>query len=252
MIIAQPYLARKYPVRILYASTLDEIPLLYSALSIKYTGRLRFGFLHYNDSAPATDPLLGWPDRFVVSTRTWNSTYRQLGSDASYSYPAMNLVIMTLMPDANDLFMLTLILINFFSLTDLFLFVNRTFFQAFAHYLCITVSLNSAVILLWIPVSALLSCWPLYDLLISGGGVMLRSTVNSIGMVSLRQLMLLSETSNAQAYVICQHAVFCVIIGCLLYRYTNCLGDGTISEIQTLYSILNHQRVSRKEGTRRG
>jgi E3 ubiquitin-protein ligase RNF103 len=146
-------------VRVVLFSSLKIPPLFFSVLSVKFTGRVKFGaFRVGNGGAEGSRELM---DRLNLSKIP---TYQVLtpeeiktfgsGAGEYLSYQSMGLLLRTLHPEVNDIFLLSLIIVNM--ACSLEFFVTRgSLLKRLGRALWSIVKWNFLLILLWLPVLGL-------------------------------------------------------------------------------------------------
>ena len=137
-------------VRIVMVSETDMMPLFYSALSVKFPGRVKFGFMSAGVLIQNYTEKIG----FDIS----NSTYIVITNEKIFNYgcrPAesitfksMDIFLRSLYPSLNDIFVTSLIICNCLTFFELSL-VHGSIFKRLIKYLWCAVKFNMVLLLLW-------------------------------------------------------------------------------------------------------
>lgn len=143
----------QYRVKIYLFAKLDQPPAFFSALSVKFTGRVEFIFVNVenwdNQSQMAEMGVYKMPSYIL---RTPEGIY-QYGSNAGefISLHAMDSFLRSLQPEVNDLFVLSLVLVNLMAWMDLFITQGATI-KRFVVLISTLGTYNSLLIISWLPV----------------------------------------------------------------------------------------------------
>uniref|UniRef100_A0A8C9ERN0 Ring finger protein 103 n=1 Tax=Pavo cristatus TaxID=9049 RepID=A0A8C9ERN0_PAVCR len=143
----------QYRVKIYLFASLDQPPAFFSALSVKFTGRVEFIFVNVenwdNKSYMAEIGIYKTPSYIL---RTPEGIYRY-GSNAGefISLRAMDSFLRSLQPEVNDLFVLSLVLVNLMAWMDLFITQGATI-KRFVVLISTLGTYNSLLIISWLPV----------------------------------------------------------------------------------------------------
>lgn len=153
----RPTRRKRENVRVVLFSSLKIPPMFFSVLSVKFTGRVKFGKVRIDGSASSHEILdrtnISKVPTYQVLTPEETKTFG--GSAGEYlSYQSMGLLLRTLHPEVNDIFLLSLIIINL--ACSLEFFVSRGgVLKRLGRALWSTVKWNFLLILLWLPVLGL-------------------------------------------------------------------------------------------------
>ena len=132
-------------------------PMFFSVLSVKFTGRVKFGAVQLSDARQknAAKDRLGVA-RIPVYKVVTPEEVRTFGTHAGeyLSYQSMALLLRTLHPEVNDIFLLSLIIVNLACSLELFITRGGPLKRVGRALWC-TVKWNFLLILLWLPVLGL-------------------------------------------------------------------------------------------------
>nr|XP_040030585.1 E3 ubiquitin-protein ligase RNF103 [Gasterosteus aculeatus aculeatus] len=146
-----------HPVKMFLFARLSQPPAFFSALSVKFTGRIDFIFVD----------VRGWDNRSILSEIdvTQNTAYILKMPEGIYRYgnstgeflslAAMDTFLRSIQPEVNDLFVLSLVLINLLAWMDLFITQGATV-KRFVVLIRTLGTYNSILLVSWLPVLALL------------------------------------------------------------------------------------------------
>ncbi|XP_069139885.1 E3 ubiquitin-protein ligase RNF103-like [Argopecten irradians] len=138
-------------IRMVLFSDIKNPPLFYSAVSIKFPGRVKFGIMN-NNSLIQKDILKefdwGIPPRYVIITAEKVTVYGKKPTENS-TYKSMEVFLKTLYPSLNDIFVLSLGICNFTSLFEPFL-VQGSVFKRLFKFICCVLKNNTVLLLSWI------------------------------------------------------------------------------------------------------
>lgn len=133
-------------------------PMFYSALSVKFTGRVKFGLI--NTQTPSGQKILdnlnlgAEPPLYLIITPENNHTYG-MGYGEYFNFKSMETLLRTLQPEGNDLFIAFLFIVNVTSLMHVFLEQGNVFVRL-GNQIWITTKYNCILLLLWLPIIGLL------------------------------------------------------------------------------------------------
>uniref|UniRef100_A0A4W2CCL8 Ring finger protein 103 n=1 Tax=Bos indicus x Bos taurus TaxID=30522 RepID=A0A4W2CCL8_BOBOX len=143
----------QYWVKIYLFANLDQPPAFFSALSIKFTGRVEFIFVNvekWDNKSYMTD--IGVYNMPSYILRTPEGIYRYGNHTGEYiSLQAMDSFLRSLQPEVNDLFVLSLVLVNLMAWMDLFITQGATI-KRFVVLISTLGTYNSLLIISWLPV----------------------------------------------------------------------------------------------------
>lgn len=144
-------------VRVILLSAMKIPPMFFSVLSVKFTGRVKFGAMRLSDPQHQKDVH----DRLKVSKVpvykvVTPEEVRTFGTHSGeyLSYQSMALLLRTLHPEVNDIFLLSLIIVNLACSLELFITRGGPL-KRIGRALWCTVKWNFLLILLWLPVLGL-------------------------------------------------------------------------------------------------
>ncbi|MBZ3883615.1 E3 ubiquitin-protein ligase RNF103 [Sciurus carolinensis] len=143
----------QYWVKIYLFANLDQPPAFFSALSIKFTGRVEFIFVNVENwvnKSYMTD--IGVHNMPSYILRTPEGIYRYGNHTGEFiSLQAMDSFLRSLQPEVNDLFVLSLVLVNLMAWMDLFITQGATI-KRFVVLISTLGTYNSLLIISWLPV----------------------------------------------------------------------------------------------------
>lgn len=129
---------------------LDDPPALLSSLSIKFTGRVKFGYFKITEhNIHEVQEKAGIQTKILVVTPE-KEFYYGLRKGEVLHYKAMELFLTNIHPEVNDLFLLAIILVNQACFLELFLTPGGVLRKSVKFFLLIGVA-NTAVIIGWLP-----------------------------------------------------------------------------------------------------
>nr|XP_056719180.1 E3 ubiquitin-protein ligase RNF103 [Euleptes europaea] len=143
----------QYRVKIYLFAKLDQPPAFFSALSVKFTGRVEFIFVNVenwdNKSQMAEMGIYKMPSYIL---RTPEGIYQYGNNTGEFiSLHAMDSFLRSLQPEVNDLFVLSLVLVNLMAWMDLFITQGATI-KRFVVLISTLGTYNSLLIISWLPV----------------------------------------------------------------------------------------------------
>ncbi|KAM4809005.1 E3 ubiquitin-protein ligase RNF103 isoform 1-T1 [Rhinophrynus dorsalis] len=143
----------QYKVKLFLFANLDQPPAFFSALSVKFTGRVEFIFVNVgnwdNTSHMAEIGIFRTPS-YVLKTP--EGIYKYGNNTGEYiSLRAMDSFLRSLQPEVNDLFVLSLVLVNLMAWMDLFITQGATI-KRFVVLISTLGTYNSLLIISWLPV----------------------------------------------------------------------------------------------------
>ncbi|XP_053284461.1 E3 ubiquitin-protein ligase RNF103 isoform X2 [Pleuronectes platessa] len=132
-------------------------PVFFSSLSIKFTGRIEFIFVdvrHWSNDSSL--PEIGVTHSPAYILKMPEGIYRYGNSTGEFlSLAAMDTFLRSVQPEVNDLFVLSLVLINLLAWMDLFITQGATV-KRFVVLIRTLGTYNSILLVSWLPVLALL------------------------------------------------------------------------------------------------
>nr|XP_033807943.1 E3 ubiquitin-protein ligase RNF103 isoform X2 [Geotrypetes seraphini] len=143
----------QYRVKIYLFAKLDQPPAFFSALSVKFTGRVEFIFVNVenwdNKSYMSEIEVYRIPS-YVL--RTPEGIYSYGNNTGEFiSLRGMDAFLRSLQPEVNDLFVLSLVLVNLMAWMDLFITQGATI-KRFVVLISTLGTYNSLLIISWLPV----------------------------------------------------------------------------------------------------
>ncbi|XP_028938841.1 E3 ubiquitin-protein ligase RNF103 [Ornithorhynchus anatinus] len=143
----------RYRVKIYLFANLDRPPAFFSALSVKFTGRVEFIFVNVeNQDNKSYMTELGVHHTPSYVLRTPEGIYRYGNNTGEFiSLRAMDSFLRSLQPEVNDLFVLSLVLVNLMAWMDLFITQGATI-KRFVVLISTLGTYNSLLIISWLPV----------------------------------------------------------------------------------------------------
>ncbi|XP_068957157.1 E3 ubiquitin-protein ligase RNF103 isoform X2 [Petaurus breviceps papuanus] len=143
----------QYWVKIYLFANLDQPPAFFSALSIKFTGRVEFIFVNvenWQNRSSMTDIGIHSMPSYIL--RTPEGIYRYGNNTGEFlSLRALDSFLRSLQPEVNDLFVLSLVLVNLMAWMDLFITQGATI-KRFVVLISTLGTYNSLLIISWLPV----------------------------------------------------------------------------------------------------
>ncbi|XP_075050087.1 E3 ubiquitin-protein ligase RNF103 isoform X1 [Mixophyes fleayi] len=143
----------QYKVKLYLFANLDQPPAFFSALSVKFTGRVEFIFVnvgHWDNTSYMAEIGISRMPSYVLKTP--EGIYKYGNNTGEYvSLHAMDSFLRTLQPEVNDLFVLSLVLVNLMAWMDLFITQGATI-KRFVVLISTLGTYNSLLIISWLPV----------------------------------------------------------------------------------------------------
>uniref|UniRef100_A0A4W4F5X3 RING-type domain-containing protein n=1 Tax=Electrophorus electricus TaxID=8005 RepID=A0A4W4F5X3_ELEEL len=147
------YKGEKQPVKMFLFAKLLQPPAFFSALSIKFTGRIEFIFVDVRnwDNATCLEEI-GVQQMPSYILKTPEGIYRYGNSTGEYiSLHAMDMFLRSIQPEVNDLFVLSLVMVNLMAWMDLFITQGATI-KRFVVLISTLGTYNSLLIISWLPI----------------------------------------------------------------------------------------------------
>lgn len=146
--------SKQVPVRLVLFSKNREPPLFFSALNLKYSGRVKFVFVSIRDDSidrlGQDDQLQEFPlPSLVVATPEGKKVYG-LKPGEYQTYKALDIYLKTLTPEANDIFVLTFMNVNIICVIGLFV-IQGGIAKRICQFIWTIGKYNITVLLLWLP-----------------------------------------------------------------------------------------------------
>ncbi|KAM6923847.1 E3 ubiquitin-protein ligase RNF103 [Xenentodon cancila] len=146
-----------HPVKMFLFAHLAQPPAFFSSLSVKFTGRIEFIFVdirHWNNQSSLSDIGVTQSPAYILKMP--EGIYRYGNSTGEFlSLAAMDTFLRSVQPEVNDLFVLSLVLINLLAWMDLFITQGATV-KRFVVLIRTLGTYNSILLVSWLPVLALL------------------------------------------------------------------------------------------------
>nr|XP_023655801.1 E3 ubiquitin-protein ligase RNF103 [Paramormyrops kingsleyae] len=143
----------QHPVKMFLFAKLVQPPAFFSALSVKFTGRIEFIFVDVQDwdsNQCMEDIGVRQVPSYILKTP--EGTYRYGNSTGEYiSLHAMDTFLRSVQPEVNDLFVLSLVMINLMAWMDLFITQGATI-KRFVVLISTLGTYNSLLIISWLPI----------------------------------------------------------------------------------------------------
>ncbi|XP_063046661.1 E3 ubiquitin-protein ligase RNF103 [Engraulis encrasicolus] len=140
-------------VKMFLFAKLDQPPAFFSALSVKFTGRIDFIFVDVRswDNASLLEEI-GVKQTPSYVLKTPEGIYRYGNSTGEFmSLHAMDTFLRSVQPEVNDLFVLSLVMVNLMAWMDLFITQGATI-KRFVVLISTLGTYNSLLIISWLPI----------------------------------------------------------------------------------------------------
>ncbi|XP_020503466.1 E3 ubiquitin-protein ligase RNF103 [Labrus bergylta] len=146
-----------HPVKMFLFARLAQPPAFFSSLSVKFTGRIDFIFVdirHWDNYSSLSEIGVTQGPAYILKMP--EGIYRYGNSTGEFlSLVAMDTFLRSVQPEVNDLFVLSLVLINLLAWMDLFITQGATV-KRFVVLIRTLGTYNSILLVSWLPVLALL------------------------------------------------------------------------------------------------
>uniref|UniRef100_A0A8D0AF85 Ring finger protein 103 n=1 Tax=Sander lucioperca TaxID=283035 RepID=A0A8D0AF85_SANLU len=156
-----------HPVKMFLFARLSQPPAFFSSLSVKFTGRIEFIFVdvrHWDNYSSLSEIDVSQSPAYILKMP--EGIYRYGNSTGEFlSLAAMDTFLRSVQPEVNDMFVLSLVLINLLAWMDLFITQGATV-KRFVVLIRTLGTYNSILLVSWLPVLALLQM-PYLDTLYS-------------------------------------------------------------------------------------
>ncbi|GCB64153.1 hypothetical protein scyTo_0004552, partial [Scyliorhinus torazame] len=143
----------RYLVKMYLFANLDQPPAFYSVLSVKFTGRVEFIFVdvqNWNNDIRMKEIGVHQFPAYIVKTP--EGIYKYGNTTGEFiSHHAMDVFLRSLQPEVNDLFVLSLVLVNLMAWMDLFITQGATI-KRFVVLISTLGTYNSLLIMSWLPI----------------------------------------------------------------------------------------------------
>ncbi|XP_030622566.1 E3 ubiquitin-protein ligase RNF103 isoform X2 [Chanos chanos] len=147
------YQKEKQPVKMFLFAKLLQPPAFFSTLSIKFTGRIEFIFVDVRnwDNTSCLEEI-GVQHMPSYILKTPEGIYRYGNSTGEFiSLHAMDTFLRSVQPEVNDLFVLSLVMVNLMAWMDLFITQGATI-KRFVVLISTLGTYNSLLIISWLPI----------------------------------------------------------------------------------------------------
>ncbi|KAK0154245.1 E3 ubiquitin-protein ligase RNF103 [Merluccius polli] len=146
-----------HPVKMFLFAHLSQPPAFFSSLSVKFTGRIEFIFVDIRQWTNYSTLLeIGVKNSPAYILMMPEGIYQYGNSTGEFlSLAAMDTFLRSVQPEVNDLFVLSLVLVNLLSWMDLFITQGATV-KRFVVLIRTLGTYNSLLLVSWLPVLALL------------------------------------------------------------------------------------------------
>lgn len=146
-----------HPIKMFLFARLSQPPAFFSSLSVKFTGRIEFIFVdmrHWDNHSSLSEIGVTQSPAYILKMP--EGIYRYGNSMGEFlSLAAMDTFLRSVQPEVNDLFVLSLVLINLLAWMDLFITQGATV-KRFVVLIRTLGTYNSILLVSWLPVLALL------------------------------------------------------------------------------------------------
>ncbi|KAM4555066.1 E3 ubiquitin-protein ligase RNF103 isoform 1-T1 [Odontesthes bonariensis] len=146
-----------HPIKMFLFARLSQPPAFFSSLSVKFTGRIEFIFVdvrHWDNQSSLSEIGVTHSPAYILKMP--EGIYRYGNSTGEFlSLAAMDTFLRSVQPEVNDLFVLSLVLINLLAWMDLFITQGATV-KRFVVLIRTLGTYNSILLVSWLPVLALL------------------------------------------------------------------------------------------------
>lgn len=208
-------------VRALLFTDQDIIPMFFSALSVKFPGRVKFGVVNKNNASTRE-----WAQTLLPEENVSLPLYLIVTSEKAYVYgnnqgdcltfSSMETLLKFLHPCLNDIFIFSFLVANLISFLELVTAQGRLG-RRFQRFLWCVVKYNAAVIMLWLPLIAMFQLPYLDHLPLLGLKFSRVLTTSSLGEAFRRDIFFYSQ----HTYILtASFLLACTIFGILAYRIT--------------------------------
>ncbi|XP_068596196.1 E3 ubiquitin-protein ligase RNF103 isoform X2 [Brachionichthys hirsutus] len=148
---------RTRPLKMFLFARLPQPPAFFSSLSIKFTGRIDFIYVdirHWDNHSSLSEIGVTRSPAYILKMP--EGMYRYGNSTGEFlTLAAMDTFLRSVQPEVNDLFVLSLVLINLLAWMDLFITQGATV-KRFVVLIRTLGTYNSVLLVTWLPVLALL------------------------------------------------------------------------------------------------
>ena len=208
-------------VRVLLFTDQDSIPMFFSALSVKFPGRVKFGVVN-EDNGSAHE----WTQTLLPDTNFSLPLYLIITSEGAYVYGknqgdcltffSMETLLKFLHPCLNDIFIFSFLVANLVSGLELII-VQGSLGQRLRRFLWCVVKYNSAVIMLWLPLIAMFQLPYLDHLPLLGLKLSRLLATSPLGEAFRRDIFFYSQ----HPYILASSFLFAgIVFGVIAYKVT--------------------------------
>ncbi|XP_038071008.1 E3 ubiquitin-protein ligase RNF103-like [Patiria miniata] len=210
----------KSPIRLVLLSEEEEVeaPLFFSAISLKYSGRVKFGqaAIHKSTRNWLSEELniRSESSHYLVTTPEGIIPYGM--RDGEYlNHRAMDAFLGTLYPQANDFFMLSFVIGNMLCVLELAMNQGEVLAKRMCHFLWVWVKYNAVLIMMWLPLLALIQI-PFLDPVFQFCQKLLRLSSQTTLASQLRCLWIMH--SHRGGLIVASFFAFCAAVGYIRSR----------------------------------
>lgn len=140
-------------IRIIFFSILNSCPMFLSSLAIKFNGRVKFAVVDITkDNYKKTFNGIKFPS-YLVQTPEKTFLYGTQKGEC-FNFKSMELFLKTFVPETNDVFLWSLLIVNVLASLELFYMTGHIWKHVFLFAVCV-VKYNSVLFLLWLLILAL-------------------------------------------------------------------------------------------------
>ncbi|XP_061835562.1 E3 ubiquitin-protein ligase RNF103 isoform X2 [Nerophis lumbriciformis] len=144
-----------HPLKMFLFAPLPQPPVFFSSLSVKFTGRIEFIFVDVSRWDNQSSLLeVGVTQSVAYILKMPEGIYHYGNSGEFLSVEAMDTFLRSVQPEVNDLFVLSLVVINLLAWMDLFITQGATV-KRFVVLIRTLGTYNSILLLSWLPIMAL-------------------------------------------------------------------------------------------------
>lgn len=211
-------------LRVILFSAMDIPPMFYSVLSVKFTGRVSFGCANMRTKQgrmmATRAGIVDYP-KYLIITPESNYTFGTRGGEY-LDYRSLGLFLRTLHPEVNDIFLLSLIVVNVMCWFEMFM-SHGNLFKRLGSCLWFIGKWNFLLILLWLPVLGLFQL-PYMDLVLDSSLKVLR-LVGTTTFASWVRSDWLWYTSISCSFLVITFLIYACLVGLLHYFLKGPEGD---------------------------
>ena len=205
-------------LRIIIFSAMNIPPMFLSVLSVKYTGRVHFGMVDTNTKVGKSikrKTRLKRVPCYKILMPERNLTFGKRSGEY-LNYDSMALFLRTLQPEVNDMFLLSLVLLNVMCWLE-FAVVSGSIYRRLGSLLWLLGKWNCLLILLWLPVLAMFQI-PYMSLAVQYALTLLRVLASTTAASCLRHDWLWL-TSSGSGFLLLTFLIYTAIVGILHHLF---------------------------------